>query len=131
MAKEISKDLGAASKAELQLLDQLWQNSPQTVREISLAVYGNAAPSKYATVQTLLDRLEKKGWVNRDRSAFRHTFSPAKSRDFLIGEQIQQVANSVCNGSIAALLGHFAKSKPSLSDKERDELRKLIESADS
>ncbi len=115
-----------ASNAELQVLDQLWEESPQTIRELSIAVYGDSETSHYSTVQTLLDRLERKGWVTRDRSVFRHTFSPAKERADLVGQQIQQVANSVCNGSVAALLGLYAKSNP-LSASERKELRKLIE----
>ncbi len=130
MGKKSQTEFESASNAELQVLDQLWEKSPKTVRELSQAIYQSTEPSSYATVQTLLDRLEKKGWVSRDRSQFRHTFSPTKTRDFLVGEQIQQVANSVCDGSIAALLGHFAKSKPTLSTEERLQLQKLIDQSE-
>lgn len=124
MPKKETKEL--VSGTELQLLDELWNNSPQTIRELCASLYGETSTSYYATVQSLLDRLEKKGWVLRDRSSFKHTFSPNKQRSDFVGQQIQGVADSVCGGSIAALLGHLSKSD-SLSNQERDELRKLIE----
>ncbi|MEM7387041.1 MAG: BlaI/MecI/CopY family transcriptional regulator [Verrucomicrobiota bacterium] len=113
------------SQTELQILDTLWKGAPRTIREICDAIYGDTSTSYYATVQSLLDRLEKKGWVSRDRSGFKHTFSPTKERSDFVGHQIQGVANAVCDGSIAALLGHLAKSD-SLSNDEREELRQLI-----
>ena len=108
------------------MLEELWKESPKTIREICDSIYGDTSASYYATVQSLLDRLEKKGWVTRDRSGFKHTFSPSKQRSEFIGQQIQGVADSVCGGSIAALLGQLAKSD-TLSKKERKELRKLIQ----
>ena len=118
------------SKTELQILDNLWSAAPKTIREICDDIYGDTSTSYYATVQSLLDRLEKKGWVLRDRSGFKHTFQPTKSRSDFVGRQIQDVANAVCNGSVAALLGQLAQSD-ALSSKERRELRKLIEESDS
>ena len=116
----------AVSSRELEILDALWKHSPQTIREVCEAIYGDTSASLYATVQSLLDRLEKKGWVQRDRSSFKHTFTPTKQRSDFVGQQIQDVADSVCGGSIAALLGQLAKSE-TLSAKERQELRKLID----
>ena len=117
------------SSTELQILGELWSEAPQTIRQICDSMYGDTSSSYYATVQSLLDRLEKKGWVIRDRSGFKHTFRPAKDRSQFVGQQIQTVADAVCDGSIAALLGQLAKSKP-LSTRERKELRKLIEGSE-
>lgn len=124
MPKKESKEV--VSSTELQLLDELWKESPRTIRELCDSIYGDTSTSFYATVQSLLDRLEKKGWVLRDRSSFKHTFSPIKQRSEFIGQQIQGVADSVCGGSVAALLGHLAEGD-SLSTTERKQLRKLIE----
>jgi len=120
----------AVSKTELQILDQLWEDSPQTIRDLCDSIYGDTSTSYYATVQSLLDRLENKGWIIRDRSRFKHMFSPAKSRTDFIGRQIQDMADAVCGGSISALLGQFASSKK-LSAKDRRELRKLIDGGSS
>ena len=114
------------SKTELQILSVLWETAPLTIRELCSSVYGDTSSSLYATVQSLLDRLESKGWVSRDRSGFKHTFSPTRGRSEFVGQQIQEVADAVCGGSISALLGQLASSKR-LTAKQRQELRDLID----
>lgn len=120
------KDNETVSKTELRILDLLWNNSPQTIRDLCDEIYGDTSSSYYATVQSLLDRLETKGWIKRDRSKFKHEFSPAKSRSDFVGQQIQNVADTVCGGSISALLGQLASGRK-LTAKERRELKKLID----
>jgi predicted transcriptional regulator len=114
------------SDTELQILGLLWDRPAQTIRALCEAMYGSSSPSRYATVQSLLERLEAKGWVVRDRSRYQHRFSAARDRSEFIGEQIQSVADAVCDGSVAALLGHLAQSG-NLTAKQRKQLRRLIE----
>ncbi len=123
---DMAKKTETVSQTELQILDQLWNESPKTIRQLCETIYKDASNSHYSTIQSLLDRLESKGWVSRDRSGFKHTFRPTKDRSVFVGQQIQEVANSVCGGSISQLLGQLANSK-ALSAKERRELRKLID----
>lgn len=118
------------SDTELQILDVLWNSPAQTIRTVCESIYGDASTSHYATVQSLLERLEKKGWVTRDRSERRHLFSAVRDRSEFIGEQIQGIANAVCDGSVVALLGQLAHSG-NFSKKERQELRRLIEGEES
>ena len=127
MAKR--KDNETVSKTELQILDMLWNDSPQTIRDLCVSIYDDTSTSYYGTVQSLLDRLEAKGWVDRDRSKFKHTFRPTKTRSEFVGQQIQSVADTVCGGSLSALLGQLANSRK-LTAKERRELRKLIDGGD-
>ena len=121
-----NKENEAVSKTEQQILDLLWTRAPQTIRDLCEAIYGDTSAAYYATVQSLLDRLESKGWVSRDRSKFKHEFSPTRTRSEFVGIQIQSVADNVCGGSLSALLGNLANSRK-LTAKERKELRKLIE----
>lgn len=118
------------SDTELQILDALWNSPAQTIRTVCESLYGDASTSHYATVQSLLERLEKKGWVTRDRSSRRHLFSAVRDRSEFIGQQIQGIADAVCDGSVAALLGQLADSG-SLSGKDRKQLRRLIDGGDS
>ena len=117
------------TETELQILDLLWDRPAQTIRSLCEAIYEDAAPSRYATVRSLLERLEKKGWVQRDRSGYKHLFSAARNRSDFIGRQIQGVADAVCQGSVAALLGQLAQSG-SLTAKDRRQLRRLIDAED-
>ena len=73
-------DLPSPTDAELTLLDELWRHSPQTVRELASAVHSEPTKVQYRTVQVLLDRLEKKSLVARDRIATPHRFMPTVPR---------------------------------------------------
>ncbi len=117
------------TEAELALLQALWDSGPATIRQLVERVYQQSGTSVYATVQKLLDRLEVKGFVNRDRNAPVHVFRAAIDRDELIGRRLRAVADSLCGGSLSPLLTHLVQGK-GLSEEERRELRTLIDQLD-
>jgi BlaI family transcriptional regulator, penicillinase repressor len=117
------------TEAELSLLEALWDLGPATIRQLVEQVYGESGASMYATVQKLLDRLEAKGCVRRDRRAPVHVFAAAINRDELIGRRLRAVADSLCGGSLSPLLTHLVEGR-GLSAAERRELRSLINRLD-
>jgi BlaI family transcriptional regulator, penicillinase repressor len=117
------------TEAELALLQVLWDNGPATIRQLVERVYKQTGTSVYATVQKLLDRLEVKGCVQRERGGPVHIFRAAINRDELIGRRLRAVADSLCGGSLSPLLTHLVEGR-GLSDQERRELRGLIEKLD-
>jgi predicted transcriptional regulator len=112
--------------AELSILNVLWERGRASVRELAEELYGQSAASQQATVQKLLERLEGKGCVRRDRGTWPHTFEPSVDRQHLIGRQLQQTADKLCDGSLQPLLTHLVKSVR-LSTQERQSLRELLE----
>jgi BlaI family transcriptional regulator, penicillinase repressor len=117
------------TEAELALLQALWDDGPATIRQLVERVYQQTGASVYGTVQKLLDRLEAKACVERDRGGSVHVFRAAINRDELIGRRLRAVANSLCGGSLSPLLTHLVEGR-GLSDKERRELRALVEKLD-
>jgi BlaI family penicillinase repressor len=117
------------TEAELALLQALWDAGPATIRQLVDRVYKQEGASVYATVQKLLDRLESKGFVVRDRAGQVHVFRPAVGREELIGRRLRAVADSLCGGSLSPLLTHLVEDR-GLSEAERRELRGLIEKLD-
>jgi BlaI family transcriptional regulator, penicillinase repressor len=117
------------TEAELALLQALWDDGPATIRQLVERVYRQTGASVYATVQKLLDRLEVKGCVDRDRGGTVHVFRAAINRDELIGRRLRAVADSLCGGSLSPLLTHLVEGR-GLSEKERRELRALVEKLD-
>jgi predicted transcriptional regulator len=115
--------------AELAVLQVLWDEGPATIRQLVERVYNRSGASVYATVQKLLDRLEAKGCVTRERGGPVHVFQAAIHRDELIGRRLRAVADSLCGGSLSPLLTHLVEGR-GLSEKERKELRGLIEKLD-
>jgi len=112
--------------AELSILQMLWDLGPSPIRKLTAALYTNSGVSQYATVQKLLERLEAKGYVERDRSASVHVFAASVNKDELIGRRLQSLAEKLCGGSMTPLLSHLLQSRP-LSLEERSSLRALID----
>jgi predicted transcriptional regulator len=115
--------------AELALLSALWDHGPATIRQLVDRVYGQGGASVYATVQKLLERLEQKGCVTRDRSESVHVFTASVDRSELIGRRLRAVADALCGGSLTPLLTHLVEGQ-GMSQAERRELRSLIDRLD-
>jgi BlaI family transcriptional regulator, penicillinase repressor len=112
--------------AELAVLQKLWELGPATIRQLTDALYPDGTGVHYATVQKLLERLEAKACVARDRSTWAHIFRAAIGRDEFIGRRLEAVAERLCGGSITPLLTNLVRSKK-LTPRERREIRKLME----
>jgi predicted transcriptional regulator len=116
------------SDAELAVLRVLWDEGPATIRQLTDRIYPNGTAAHYGTVQKLLERLEAKGHVTRDRRAMAHVFAARTDRDALIGRRLRETAEKLCGGSLTPLLTHLLKVER-LSPKERQELRALMDEA--
>jgi BlaI family transcriptional regulator, penicillinase repressor len=114
---------------ELEILHVLWTHGALTIRRITDVLYPDSRSSYYATVQKLLERLEAKGCVTRDRSGSVHVFAASVGRDEIVGRRLKAVADQLCDGSWTPLLTHLVQSRK-LSDADRDALRRLIEGLD-
>ena len=67
----------AITEAELSVLKTLWERGPLTARLMTEAIYPQCSDSDLATVHSLLQRLEQKDLIARDRSRHAHLFSAA------------------------------------------------------
>ena len=115
--------------AELDVLQELWKHGPLAIRRITELLYGDCKTSQYATVQKLLERLESKECITRDRTSNVHVFSASIGRDELVGRRLQAVAEELCEGSWTPLLTNLVQMKK-LSEKDRQILRQFIDDHD-
>src|SRR5437868_12123913 len=93
--------------AELAVLQALWDRDAATIRQLTDVLYPEGTAAHYATVQKLLERLEAKACVVRDRTPWPHVFAPAVTRDALIGLRLRTMAEKLCGGSLTPLLTHL------------------------
>ena len=114
------------TESELAVLRVLWERAPATIRQLADVLYPGGGPAQYATVQKLLERMEAKGYVRRDRSIYVHMFTAAMDRDELIGRRLRALAETLCDGSLTPLMTHLARARP-LTEEERRELRAIID----
>ena len=123
------RDLQDLPDAELAVLQTLWEYGPSTIRQLTDTLYPSGTDAHYGTVQKLLERLESKGCVGRDRSSWAHIFAATMDRDELIGRRLHAVAEKLCGGSLTPLLTNLVRSKR-LTPKERREVRRLMDELD-
>ena len=102
---------------------------PSTVRELTEALYGNTPPALLATVQKLLDRMEAKECVARDRTKWPHQYSAALRREEFAGDRLQDTADQLFEGDLSPLLTHLVRSQK-LTAKDREALRKVLDELD-
>lgn len=116
-----------ATDAELAILKLLWEGGePLAAREIRERLYPRGTASDHATVQKLLQRLEQKKLVARDRRSFAHSFRATVTREELAGDQLEALAEKLTDGSMVPLILHAVSTKK-LTAEERNEIRRLLD----
>jgi predicted transcriptional regulator len=126
MPFDMKKKHVSLAAAELALLERLWEIGPATKRDLMQGLYPKATESDRATVQKLLERLEAKGYVTRNRDAMAHVFAATVSKAQFAGMEMERLAERFADGSCTSLVAQFVKNTR-LSAKERAELRKLLD----
>ncbi len=110
---------------ELDLLKVLWSDQPLTARVIAGRLYGEENASAIGTVQKLIQRLEEKELVVRDRREPVHRFSTRVTREAVAGMQLQELAAKLSDGSLSPFIMHLVQAEQ-LSKKEKQALRRLL-----
>lgn len=113
------------SDTELDVLKVLWEKSEGTVREIMDAL----SPQRrwaYTTVQTLLNRLEAKGYVKSRKGRVAHVYRAAVSREQLLQLELNDLSRRLCEGTASPLLAALVEGIR-LTPQEIDELRRLLD----
>ncbi|QDU59532.1 Methicillin resistance regulatory protein MecI [Planctomycetes bacterium Pan216] len=116
----------AMSDAEREVLKVLWDHGPKTVREVLDLLADQGQDWTRSTVITLLQRLERKGYVEADKSNFAHIFHAIVSREEVMHDRMLELAGELCDGQALPLVLAFAERqrfKPS----EIERFRKMID----
>ena len=110
---------------ELSVLRVLWERGKETARGITEILYPSCSPSEFATVHSLLKRLEAKGAVNRDRSTHPHGFTAAVTETEVAGHKLEEFADQLSDGSMAPFITHLVQPQR-LSKEEAEAIRKML-----
>lgn len=123
------KSLPALSPAETEILRLIWQLGSGTVQDVC-GKLPRRRRIAYATVQTLLRRLERKGYVTHETKGKAHVFSPAAEREEVIKRTVGDFVDRLFGGDPVPLMLHLANHSR-LDTEEIKRLRKLIEKHES
>ncbi|MHC4406598.1 MAG: BlaI/MecI/CopY family transcriptional regulator [Planctomycetota bacterium] len=119
------KSLPAVSPAETEILRLVWQLGSATVQDVCGALPEERSVT-YATVQTLLRRLEKKGYVRHDVKGKAHLFSAAVKREDVIKRTVSDFVERLFGGDPMPLMMHLADHSQLQGD-DIERLKRLIE----
>jgi len=113
------------TEAELAIMRVLWESGPSTARQLIDRLYPEGKALAHPTVQKLLDRLEGKGCIRRDRTGPVQVFAAAIGRQELVDRRLRGVADQLCGGSLGALFSHLIEGRR-MAEKERKILREFL-----
>ncbi len=103
----------------------IWKSGPTTVRDVYTTLR-NARPIAYTTVMTMMNILESKGYLKKEKSDRAFRYRPARPERTVIASMVREFVNRVFDGAPSPLLAHLVKDGR-LSDEEREELLRLVE----
>lgn len=111
---------------ELEVLKVLWQRGQGTVREVLDVLRAAGSGWSYATVATLLDRLEAKGFVKSDRRELAYVYSPAVTAQDVRQKRVQNLVEKLYQGEPGLLVLHLLKAHP-LPPDQASEVQRILE----
>jgi BlaI family transcriptional regulator, penicillinase repressor len=127
MAAIKREDLPRLSEAQLEIMQVIWDSAEVTVTD----VWNALSPRRHVarnTILTLMDRLEKKGWLKRRAEGATHYYSAAAPRAHTLGNVVHRLVDAAFAGSAEALILALLEGR-GISDDEAKRIRRLIDNA--
>ena len=122
-----SQPAAALGEREADIMQVLWDlDRPVTVGEVSEGLAAQGHDLAYTTIQTMLNRLEVKGRVRRERHGRAHHYAAVAARETVTRAAVSRVLDRFFGGSAAALATHLVDD---LNSDELDRVRALIDGA--
>lgn len=113
--------------SELDVLSALWELKEGTVREILDSLRKRGREWSYATVATLLDRLERKQFISSNRDELAFVYKPLIPADDVRHKRLSNVLEKLFDNNPSALVMHMLKTyrmKPEEIEKLKEALEK-------
>jgi len=97
------------SDAEREVLKVLWDNGPLPVRDVMRLLIDHGQEWARSTVVTLLQRLERKGYVDSDKRQHAFVFRAIVSREQVMHSRMVDLAGELFEGDAMPLVLAFAE----------------------
>lgn len=124
----MDKQVPSIPDSELDVLKALWSKGQATVRETLVVLRASGRDWSYATVATLLDRLEGKGLVESDRSDLAFIYTPKITATEVRKRRVNTLVKSLYQGEPAQLVLHLLKHHH-LDAETLEQVRSVLEDA--
>jgi BlaI family transcriptional regulator, penicillinase repressor len=114
--------------SELEVMRMLWKFQRATARQVWTSLTDEGCKWTYATVNTLLQRLESKGLATADKTQMTYVYSPKVPKQAIIKKRLKQIVDKLYDGESGPLVMHLLKSQK-LSKEDLTELQDIVEAA--
>ena len=115
------------SAGEWQIMERLWQRSPQTLMELVRELVPATGWSK-STIVTMVGRLAEKGAVTYDEGGKARRYAPAITRETAALRETESLLQRVYSGSVGMLL-HTLVDGRGLTEEDIRELSAILDEA--
>jgi len=113
---------------ELELLEWMQENHPATVRSAA-DHFARERDLARTTILTTLERLRKKGYLERRMHAGVYQYSPSAPKSEVQSAMIGDFVRNVLGGSLTPFMAYLTR-KERVSDAELEELKRLVQELD-
>lgn len=119
------------SAAQQEIMELVWKRPGVTVVEILESLNSHRRRKKVArnTVQTLMARMEEKGWLKHRVVGRTYVYTATCSKKASIGSSVKSLMNSAFGGSAEQLVNALLEDH-CLSSGEADRIREMIDVAE-
>ncbi len=115
------------TNAEWNVMECLWEASPQKSRELVEQLKSSTGWSKSTTL-TMLKRMTEKGLISCNMSDKIRTYSPCIDRKAVVKTETESFLKRVYKGSVSLMMSAMTKEQE-LSKEEIDELYQILKNA--
>lgn len=123
MGETLKKKSHELTKAELEIMQVIWQKEKVLVHDI-LAELPEPKPA-YNTVSTIVRILENKGFVAHKAYGRTYEYFPIVGKEEYTNTYMRTVLDNFFEGSVSRMVNFFSAQK-SLSLEEADEILKIL-----
>ena len=120
----VRNNIPTLSPSETEILRLVWQLDKATVQEVCDKL-PNKRKIAYATVQTLLRRLEKKGYIKHRIRGKAHVFFPAVKQEAVIKRSVKDFLERLFGGNPVPLMQYLAQHGK-INTKDIEKLKQLL-----
>jgi BlaI family penicillinase repressor len=113
------------TKAELEILQVLWQHGPSTVRFVNDLLNEQKRAVQYTSTLKQMQIMVEKSMLKRDESNMKHVYSPVEEEQKTKGFLLDRFVDSMYNGSASSLMMQLLGNRKS-SKKELQAIKDMI-----
>jgi len=119
-----SSELPALTDSQLEIMQIIWSHEETTVTDVWHELRKEREVARN-TVLTVMDRLEKRGWLSKKSIGKTHHYSAAVNQKKTLMQVVRKMVDTAFSGSVDEMIVALLDGR-GVSDAEADRIKKLI-----